>query len=160
MSVFLQFYLRALRYKASDIRQIDSRIHFLKSKLADEEHKNATLLLASEERDKEIAAKNAAFTILQDQNMELKLSISSTARQMRMLEDEIQVIRLRHVLSLLGLSSCACRRIRTAFWNKSLPTKWKSPVCVRRLSASFLFWRQNSPKTLCSKFIILCVVRL
>lgn len=79
-------------YKASDIRQIDSRIHFLKSKLADEEHKNATLMLASEDHVKEMAAKSAAFCILQDQNKELKLSVSGAAHQMRLLEDEIQAL--------------------------------------------------------------------
>ena len=48
-------------------------------------------MLASEDHVKEMAAKSAAFCILQDQNKELKLSISGTAHQMRLLEDEIQV---------------------------------------------------------------------
>jgi hypothetical protein len=80
------------RYKASDIRQIDSRIHFLKSKLADEEHKYATLAFASEQHCKDIATKNALLASLQQQSEEMKLSFANTQLKICLLDDEIQVI--------------------------------------------------------------------
>jgi hypothetical protein len=80
------------RYKASDIRQIDSRIHFLKSKLADEEHKYATLAFASEQHSQEIATKNALLASLQQQSEEMKLSFANTQLKICLLDDEIQVI--------------------------------------------------------------------
>jgi hypothetical protein len=95
-----------LRYKASDSRQIDSRIHSLKSKLADEEHKNATMTLAAEQLAKDIAAKNATLYLLQDQNNEMKLSISGNVLKMRMLDDEIQVFMFGCILSLVAEVLC------------------------------------------------------
>ena len=80
------------RYKASDIRQIDSRIHFLKSKLADEEHKYATLAFASEQHSQDIATKNALLASLQQQSEEMKLSFANTQLKICLLDDEIQVI--------------------------------------------------------------------
>jgi hypothetical protein len=82
------------RYKASEFRQIDSRIHFLKSKLSDEEHKCVTLAFAAEDHAKDIIAKNSLIASLQQQNNEMKLSVAGTNIKMRMLDDEIQV---RHV---------------------------------------------------------------
>ena len=47
-----------------------------------------------------MAAKNAAFYQLQDQNNELKLSISGNVLKMRMLDDEIQVFMFGCILSV------------------------------------------------------------
>lgn len=81
------------RYKASDIRQIDSRIHFLKSKLADEEHKHATLTFAATAYANDIRHKNAVIASLQDMNSELKLNVAAANLKLGTTEDEIRVLR-------------------------------------------------------------------
>jgi hypothetical protein len=63
----------------------------LKSKLADEEHKNAALAFTAEEHLKDIVLKNAAFASLQEQNYQLKSSATGASVKKRMLENEIQV---------------------------------------------------------------------
>lgn len=80
------------RYKTSDIRQIDSRIHFLKSKLADEEHKYATLTFAATAYANDLRNKNAAIASLQDLNSEMKLNVAAANLKMRSTEDEIRVL--------------------------------------------------------------------
>ena len=86
------YLLMFCRYKASDIRQIDSRIHFLKSKLADEEHKYATLAFAAEQHSQDIATKTAFLASLQQQSEDMKLNFFNAQLKMRLLDDEIQVI--------------------------------------------------------------------
>jgi hypothetical protein len=80
------------RYKTSDIRQIDSRIHFLKSKLADEEHKYATLTFAATAYANDLRNKNAMIASLQDMNSEMKLNVAAANLKMRSAEDEIRVL--------------------------------------------------------------------
>jgi hypothetical protein len=80
------------RYKTSDIRQIDSRIHFLKSKLADEEHKCATLSYQATEYANDLRHKNTVIASLQDLNSELKLNVSAANFKLRTSEDEIRVL--------------------------------------------------------------------
>ncbi len=74
----------------------------MKSKLADEEHKNATMTLVLEERAKEMSSKNAVLGILQDENQELKASVAGAAYQMRILQDEIQVCYLWLAISSMN----------------------------------------------------------
>lgn len=89
----MQIYLLMFcRYKASDIRQIDSRIHFLKSKLADEEHKYATLAFAAEQHSQDIATKTAFIASLQQQSEDMKLNFANAQLKIRLLDDEIQVM--------------------------------------------------------------------
>ncbi len=80
------------RYKASDIRQIDSRVHFLKSKLADEEHKYATLTFAATAYANDIRSKNAVIASLQDMNSDMKLNVAAANLKLRSTEDEFRVL--------------------------------------------------------------------
>ena len=64
------------------------------------------MTLAAEQLAKDIAAKNATLYLLQDQNNEMKLSISGNVLKMRMLDDEIQVFMFGCILSLVAEVLC------------------------------------------------------